>query len=184
MVNYIITIIMTMIIIIVMIMIVMIMIIMIIRRCLQRPAVAQAESVADGKETCVLHNTTLNMATYHNISNDNNNNNNNNHDNAITDSNDNHYGYHNHTMLNDMSQAEGVAANPIRKVVGRGYDTVGNPPRAQISQFELFELLLLSKLRQTALYRAIRASSISINSILPPLRWSPCCRTWRRRSPL
>ena len=30
--------------------------------------------------------------------------------------------------------------------VGRGDDTVGNPPRAQISQFELFELILLLKL--------------------------------------
>ena len=30
-------------------------------------------------------------------------------------------------------------------VLGRGDDTVGNPRRAQISQFELFELILLLK---------------------------------------
>ena len=29
--------------------------------------------------------------------------------------------------------------------VGRGHDTVGNPHRAQIVRFELFELVLLSK---------------------------------------
>ena len=31
-------------------------------------------------------------------------------------------------------------------ILGRGDDTVGSPHRAQISRFELFELILLSKL--------------------------------------
>ena len=34
----------------------------------------------------------------------------------------------------------------VRPVFGTGDDTVGNPHRAQISQFELFELILLLKL--------------------------------------
>ena len=33
-----------------------------------------------------------------------------------------------------------------KPAIGRGDDTVGNPHRAQISQFELFELILLLKL--------------------------------------
>ena len=34
----------------------------------------------------------------------------------------------------------------VIETLGRGDDTVGNPHRAQISQFELFELILLLKL--------------------------------------
>ena len=48
-----------------------------------------------------------------------------------------------------------------------GDDTVGNPRRARISRFELFELILLSKL-DIVPCRAIRGSSISVNSTLPP----------------
>ena len=48
-----------------------------------------------------------------------------------------------------------------------GNDTVGNPHRAQISQFELFELILLLKL-ETVPCRAIRGNIISVNSTLPP----------------
>ena len=33
-----------------------------------------------------------------------------------------------------------------RSIVGRGDDTVGNPHRAQIVQFELFDFILLLKL--------------------------------------
>ena len=57
---------------------------------------------------------------------------------------------------------------------GRGEDTVGNPHRAQISQFELFRLILLLKLdkrfpvEQFEACRAIRGSSISVSSTLPP----------------
>ena len=51
------------------------------------------------------------------------------------------------------------------QAVGRGDDTDGNPDRAQISQFELFELVLLWNLHtQTAPCRAVRGSSISVNS--------------------
>ena len=59
---------------------------------------------------------------------------------------------------------------------GRGDDTVGNPHRAHISQFELFELILLLKsdkqspVEQIEASRAIRGSSISVSSTLPPLR--------------
>ena len=60
---------------------------------------------------------------------------------------------------------------------GRGGEMVGNPHRAQISQFELFELILLLKLdkrfpvEQFEASRAIRGSSISVSSTLPPLRY-------------
>ena len=44
-------------------------------------------------------------------------------------------------------QAEvGKAAGPAPPSVGNGDDTVGSPHRAQLSQFELFELILLLKL--------------------------------------
>ena len=58
---------------------------------------------------------------------------------------------------------------PSGLALGRGADTGGNPRRARISQFELFELVLLSKLiRQTVPCGAIRGNSISVNSTLPP----------------
>ena len=41
------------------------------------------------------------------------------------------------------------------KPVGRGDDAVGNPDRAQICKFELFELILLLKVDNTAPCRAI-----------------------------
>ena len=72
--------------------------------------------------------------------------------------------------------------------IGRGDDSVGNAHRAQISQFELFELKLfnsscsssnlsfrvvraypLIEIRQTVPCRAIRGNSISVNNTLPPL---------------
>ena len=58
---------------------------------------------------------------------------------------------------------------------GRRDDTVGNPHRAQISQFDFFELVLLLKLvkqypvEQFEASRAIRADSTSVSSTLPPL---------------
>ena len=55
--------------------------------------------------------------------------------------------------------------------LGRGDDTVGNPHRTQIVQFELFELILLLKLEAPC--RAIRGNSISVNSTLSPLLTSP-----------
>ena len=67
--------------------------------------------------------------------------------------------------------------------VGRGHaegseggdDAVGNPRRAQIARFELFELVLLWKLdkqfpvERFEASRTIRGSSISVSSALPPL---------------
>ena len=44
----------------------------------------------------------------------------------------------------------------------------GNPYRAQLSQFELFELYPLIEIRETSLYRAIRGASISMYTTLPP----------------
>ena len=52
---------------------------------------------------------------------------------------------------------------------GRGDDTAGNPRRAQIYQFELFALILLSiDIKQTIVYRAIRADSIQ-STVSSPL---------------
>ena len=50
-----------------------------------------------------------------------------------------------------------------------GDDTVGNPHRAQISQFELFKLILFLKLGKQYPVEAIQCNSISVNSTLPPL---------------
>ena len=50
---------------------------------------------------------------------------------------------------------------------GRGDDTVGNPHRAQICQFELLELILLLKLDTHSLSSNSR-HSISVNSTVPP----------------
>ena len=60
---------------------------------------------------------------------------------------------------------------PNNLFVGRGDATVGNPPRARISRFELFDLIILFLLLRldASIRRGIRAASISINSILPPL---------------
>ena len=59
----------------------------------------------------------------------------------------------------------------VCSLFGRGDATFGNPHRAQISQLELSELILLLKL-DTVTCRAIRGSSISVNSTLPPLRYA------------
>ena len=54
--------------------------------------------------------------------------------------------------------------------LGRGDDTVGNPHRAQISQFELFELFLfILEIRQTIFYRAIRDLQYLSQQYPPPL---------------
>ena len=47
---------------------------------------------------------------------------------------------------NGRSRAPAVSAAIRREVIGSVDDTVGNPHRTQISQLELFELILLSKL--------------------------------------
>ena len=77
-----------------------------------------------------------------------------------------------------------VRPTRTRPILGRGDDVVGNPHRAQnlsipvfraqISQSEFFELVLLLKLaklspvEQFEASRAIRGSSISVSSTLPP----------------
>ena len=75
----------------------------------------------------------------------------------------------------------------LLQALGRGDDTVGDPRRAQISRFEflfraqiyefdIFELILSSKLdqqfpvEQFEASRAIRDSGISVSSTLPPSR--------------
>ena len=79
-----------------------------------------------------------------------------------------------------------------------GGDALGNTPsssnlsirafRAQIYQFELFELIFLVKLdkqfpvEQFKASRAIRGNSISVNSIIPPSQRPTRCPTWRTTS--
>ena len=52
---------------------------------------------------------------------------------------------------------------------GRGDDTVGNPHRAQISQFELFELILLSKLDRQLPVEQFEATVSQSTVPSPPL---------------
>ena len=53
---------------------------------------------------------------------------------------------------------------------GRGdlRDTLGNPHRAQVSQFEFFELVLLLKLDKRLPVERFEAAVLSVNSTLPP----------------
>ena len=60
--------------------------------------------------------------------------------------------------------------------VGRGDDTVGNPHRAQISQFELFELVLLLKFGKKFPVEQFEATVSQSTVPSPPLRM------WARRS--
>ena len=55
----------------------------------------------------------------------------------------------------------------ISPPIGRGDDTVGNRHRAQISQFELFEMILLLKLDKQLPVEQFEAT-VSVNSTLPP----------------
>ena len=48
--------------------------------------------------------------------------------------------------LEEWCQRVGPIGKFPEPVFGRGDDTIGNPHRAQIHQFELFELIVLSKL--------------------------------------
>ena len=52
---------------------------------------------------------------------------------------------------------------------GRGDDTVGNPHRAQISRFELFELILLSKLDRQFPVEPFEAGVSQSSVPFPPL---------------
>ena len=51
---------------------------------------------------------------------------------------------------------------------GRGDDTVGNPHRAQISRFELFELILLLKLDKLYLSQQVPPPLLTLHSRIPP----------------
>ena len=66
--------------------------------------------------------------------------------------------------------APSVAASLGVLLFGSGDDAVGNPHRAQLVPFELFELYPLIESRQAVPCRAIRGDSISVNSTLPPLQ--------------
>ena len=54
--------------------------------------------------------------------------------------------------------------------IGRGDDTVGNPHRAQISQFELFELILSLKLDKQLAVEQFEATASQSAVITPPPR--------------
>ena len=64
-------------------------------------------------------------------------------------------------------------ARPKRVVtstsLGRGNDTVGNPHRAQISQLELFELILLLKLDKQFPVEQFEATATRSTVLFPPL---------------
>ena len=60
---------------------------------------------------------------------------------------------------------------------GRGDDTVGNPHRAQISQFELFELILSLKLDKRLPVEQSEAT-VSQSTVLPPLLHKRAYREW------
>ena len=64
------------------------------------------------------------------------------------------------------SPQSGIRALP--HIFGRGDDTVGNPRRAQIAQFELFELVLLLKLDQQ-----FPVEQFEADSTLPSQRRDP-----------
>ena len=57
------------------------------------------------------------------------------------------------------------------RMVGRGDDAVGNPHRAQIVQFELFELILLFKLDKQFPVDQFEATISQSTVPCPPLTW-------------
>ena len=72
-----------------------------------------------------------------------------------------------------------VVLGAPRKGIGRGNDTFGNPHRAQISQFELFELVLLLKLdkqlpveqlEQTVSQSTVPSPPVSVGKAVTPRR--------------
>ena len=73
-----------------------------------------------------------------------------------------------------------VSADAVAQVE-RGDDAVGSPHRAQISQFELFELILLLKSDKRFLVEQCEATVSQSTAPSPPL--SRCARTSRPASP-
>ena len=57
-----------------------------------------------------------------------------------------------------------------QRAIGRGDDAVGNPQRAQISQFELFELILLLKLGKQFPVEQFEATVSQSTVPSPPLK--------------
>ena len=69
-------------------------------------------------------------------------------------------------------------------MLGRGDDTVGNPHRAQVSRFELFELILLVKIDKQFPVEQFEAT-VSQSSVPPPLLIIPCyLAMWRVQVPM
>ena len=89
----------------------------------------------------------------------------------LKDSNDNN----NNTTTTTTTTATTTTAtttndnNDNNKGVRRGDDTVGNPRRAQISQFELFELILVSKLDERFPVEQFEATASQSTVPYPPL---------------
>ena len=67
-----------------------------------------------------------------------------------------------------------ISFYPVKLVmIGRGDDTVGNPHGAQVSKFELFELILIIEIRQTAACRGIQRQQYLSQQYPPPLLLRP-----------
>ena len=62
--------------------------------------------------------------------------------------------------------------------IGRGDDTVGNPHRAQISQFELFELILLLKFDKRFPVEQFEAAASQSAAVPSPLLYFHSCVHW------
>ena len=67
--------------------------------------------------------------------------------------------------------------------LGRGDDTVGNPPRAQISQFELFELILFLKLGKQFPVEQFEATASQSAVPSPPLSHATASVSAREPAP-
>ena len=65
---------------------------------------------------------------------------------------------------------------------GRGDDTVGNPHRAQIAQFELFKFILLSKSDKQVPVEQFEATVSQSAVPSPPLLYAFCSRSKGRRA--
>ena len=71
--------------------------------------------------------------------------------------------------INPRSSAPAAAADGRAAILGRGDDTVGNPPSSSDLSIRVFLVFSLIEIKQTVPCRAIRGnSSISVNSTLPP----------------
>ena len=78
----------------------------------------------------------------------------------------------------------------VFNLLGRGelsiplipYDTVGNPHRTQIDQFELFELILLLKLNKQFPVEQFEATVSRSRGPSPPLRYAGAAAAARGRA--